>query len=208
MVSSVVDETPGQRAREALHRHAWGEAYELMAEADRAGDLSPNDLEVLAQAAWWVGQQDTASEAWERAYTLRARSGDKVAAASAAAQLAFNLLGAGLPSVLNGWVHRAERLLQGASEQPVHGFIAIVRGMTAFTGGDLDTAAAAGRRVLDIGTTFGIPDLQAMGLHLEGRALVAKGRVEEGMALLDEATAAAVSGELSPQGRDVSTAAR
>jgi tetratricopeptide (TPR) repeat protein len=199
IVSSVVDETPGQRAREALGRHAWSEAYEVMTEADGAGDLAPDDLEVLAQAAWWVGQQDAASEAWERAYTLHARSGDKLAAANAAAQLAFNLLGAGLPSVLNGWVNRAERLLQGASEEPVHAFIAVVRGMTAFTGGDLDSAAAAGRRALDIGTTFGIPDLQAMGLHLEGRALVAKGRVEEGMALLDEATAAAVSGELSPQ---------
>jgi tetratricopeptide (TPR) repeat protein len=199
MVSSVVDEAPGQRAREALDRHAWSEAYEVMTEADRAGDLPPDDLEVLAQAAWWVGQQDAASEAWERAYTLHAKSGDRLAAANAAAQLAFNLLGAGLPSVLNGWVNRAERLLQGASEQPVHAFIAVVRGMTAFTGGDLDSAAAAGRRALDIGTTFGIPDLQAMGLHLEGRALVAKGQVEEGMALLDEATAAAISGELSPQ---------
>lgn len=101
--------------------------------------------------------------------------------------------------MLNGWLHRAERLLQGAPEQPVHGLLAVVRGMTAFTGGDLDTAAVAGRRALELGTSFGIPDLQAMGLHLEGRAPVTKGRVEEGMALLDEATAAAVSGQLSPQ---------
>jgi hypothetical protein len=91
-VSSVVDESPGQRAREALARHDWGEAYEVMTEADRAGTLGPEDLEVLAQSAWWVGQQDTASDAWERAYTLYARSGDKLAAANAAAQLAFNLL--------------------------------------------------------------------------------------------------------------------
>jgi class 3 adenylate cyclase len=198
-VGSIVAETPGQRARDALDRHAWGEAYELMAEADHAGELTPDELAVLAQAAWWVGRPDTAREAWERAYTLHAKAGDKPAAANAAAQLAFNLLGAGLPSVLNGWVNRAERLLQGAPEQPVHALLAVVRGMTAFTSGDLDTAAAAGRRALDLGTAFGIPDLQAMGLHLEGRALVAKGRVEEGMALLDEATAAAVAGELSPQ---------
>jgi class 3 adenylate cyclase/ATP/maltotriose-dependent transcriptional regulator MalT len=194
-----VEETPGQRARAALDRHAWGEAYEVMAQADHAGGLAPEDLEVLAQSAWWVGQQDVARDAWERAYTLHAKTGDKLAAASAAAQLAFNLLGAGLPSVLNGWVNRAERLLQGAPEQPVHALLAVVRGMMAFTAGDLDIAAAAGRRALELGTAFGIPDLQAMGLHLEGRALVAKGRVEEGMALLDEATAAAVSGELSPQ---------
>jgi class 3 adenylate cyclase/ATP/maltotriose-dependent transcriptional regulator MalT len=170
-----------------------------MAQADHAGGLAPEDLEVLAQSAWWVGQQDVARDAWERAYTLHAKAGDKLAAANAAAQLAFNLLGAGLPSVLNGWVNRAERLLQGAPEQPVHALLAVVRGMMAFTAGDLDIAAAAGRRALELGTAFGIPDLQAMGLHLEGRALVAKGRVEEGMALLDEATAAAVSGELSPQ---------
>lgn len=198
-MSSVVEETPGQRARAALDRHAWGEAYEVMAQADHAGGLAPEDLEVLAQSAWWVGQQDVARDAWERAYTLHAKAGDKLAAANAAAQLAFNLLGAGLPSVLNGWVNRAERLLQGAPEQPVHALLAVVRGMMAFTAGDLDIAAAAGRRALELGTAFGIPDLQAMGLHLEGRALVAKGRVEEGMALLDEATAAAVSGELSPQ---------
>jgi hypothetical protein len=129
-VSSVVDEVPGQRGREALARHAWREAYEIMTEADLAGDLGPGDLEVLAQSAWWVGQRDTAGEAWERACTLHARSGDKVAAANAAAQLAFNLLGAGVPSVLNGWVNRAERLLQGESEHPVHGFIAVVRGTT------------------------------------------------------------------------------
>lgn len=198
-MSSVVEETPGQRARAALDRHAWGEAYEVMAQADHAGGLAPEDLEVLAQSAWWVGQQDVARDAWERAYTLHAKAGDKLAAANAAAQLAFNLLGAGLPSVLNGWVNRAERLLQGAPEQPVHALLAVVRGMMAFTAGDLDIAAAAGRHALELGTAFGIPDLQAMGLHLEGRALVAKGRVEEGMALLDEATAAAVSGELSPQ---------
>jgi hypothetical protein len=73
-VSSVVDEAPGQRAREALARHDWGEAYEVLTEADRAGNLGPGDLEVLAQSAWWVGQQDTARDAWERAYSLYARS--------------------------------------------------------------------------------------------------------------------------------------
>jgi class 3 adenylate cyclase/ATP/maltotriose-dependent transcriptional regulator MalT len=198
-VSAVVDDTPVQRARAALSRHAWREAFDLMTEIDQAGDLGPDELEVLAQSAWWVGQQDTARESWERAYTLHARAGDKVAAANAAAQLAFNLLGSGYPSVLNGWASRAERLLAGEPDHPVHALVAAVRGMTAFVAGDLDTAAASGRRALDIGTALDIPDLAAMGLHLEGRALLAKGQVEEGMALLDEATAAAVSGELSPQ---------
>jgi hypothetical protein len=167
-VSSVVEENPGQRARAALDRHAWGEAYEVMADADHAGDLAPEDLEVLAQSAWWVGQQDVARDAWERAYTLYAKAGDKLAAANAAAQLAFNLLGAGVPSVLNGWVNRAERLLQGAPEQPVHGLLAVVRGMTAFTGGDLDIAAAAGRPGPGVGRRLRYPGSPGDGAALGG----------------------------------------
>jgi class 3 adenylate cyclase len=198
-VSAVLDETPAQRAREALSRHAWNEAYELMAEADRAGDLGAEDLEVLAEAAWWVGQHEASREAWERASTLHARCGDKVAAAHAAVRLAFGLLPTGARSVLNGWLNRAERLLQGQPETPVHALLAVVRGVAALTTGGLDTAAELGRRALDLGTRFDIPDVQAMGLHIEGRALVEKGQVEEGMGLVDEATAAAVSGELSPQ---------
>ena len=41
-------------------------------------------------------------------------------------------------------------------------------------------------------------DLEAMALVIQGRALVLKGEATEGLALLDEATAAAVSGELRP----------
>jgi hypothetical protein len=49
-----------------------------MAEADNAGELTPDELEVLAQATWWVGRPDTAREAWERAYTLHAKAGQAV----------------------------------------------------------------------------------------------------------------------------------
>jgi class 3 adenylate cyclase len=197
-MSSVIDEAPSQRGRDALERHAWREAYEIMAEADGAGDLGADDLEILAQAAWWVGEPAVAREAWERVSNMHARAGDKVAAANAAAQLAFYLLGTGQMSAMSGWLRRAERLLAGEPENPVHAMIALVRGLTAFTSGDLDTAAELARRALDLGMAFDIPDVQAMALHIEGRALVAKGQVDEGMALLDEATAAAVSGELSP----------
>jgi len=51
---------------------------------------------------------------------------------------------------------------------------------------------------VDIGTRFGDRDLMALGLQDEGRARVARGQVSEGMALLDEAAVAALSGELLP----------
>src|SRR3989442_4519788 len=47
-------------------------------------------------------------------------------------------------------------------------------------------------------TRLGNRDLMALGLHDQGRILVAMGRVDEGMALMDEATVAALAGELTP----------
>jgi class 3 adenylate cyclase len=197
-VSTVLDEAPAHRAREALARHQWREAYDLMVEADGRVDLTPEDLEVLAESAWWVGEPEMSREAWERASTLYAKAGRKLEAANASGHLAFALLGTASRSILAGWLNKGDRLLQDVPESPVHGLLAAVRGMDSLTIGALDAAVELGKRALDIGTRHNVPDVMAMGLHIQGRALVAMGRVEEGMALLDEATAAAVSGELSP----------
>jgi hypothetical protein len=41
-----------QLGRNAMERHAWVEAIEAFAAADRAGGLAPGDLEMLGTAAW------------------------------------------------------------------------------------------------------------------------------------------------------------
>lgn len=61
---------------------------------------------------------------------------------------------------------------------------------------DYERALALAAQTLDIGTRFGDPDLMALGLQDQGRTLVARGQVHEGMALLDEAAVPALSGEL------------
>lgn len=43
---------PLRAGREALSRHAWVEAFELLSQADREGDLAGEDLEALAEAAY------------------------------------------------------------------------------------------------------------------------------------------------------------
>jgi hypothetical protein len=44
--------------REALRRHAWHEAFEQLSAADAVEPLPPEDLELLAEAAMWVGRLD------------------------------------------------------------------------------------------------------------------------------------------------------
>ncbi|MDQ3669912.1 MAG: hypothetical protein M3377_06485, partial [Actinomycetota bacterium] len=105
----------------------------------------------------------------------------------------------GSPSIGSGWVSRAERLLADEPECLEHGWLERLRGVLAHEGaGDYEKALEHVRRALALGAKFGDRELQAVALHDQGRALVASGRVAEGMALIDEATVAAVSGELRP----------
>src|SRR5262245_28316018 len=47
-----------QAGREAMLRHSWSKAFECLQRADAAANLSPDDLEQFAEAAWWIGKTD------------------------------------------------------------------------------------------------------------------------------------------------------
>jgi hypothetical protein len=48
---------------------------------------------------------------------------------------------------------------------------------------------------VEVGRALGVPELEMVGLGVEGAALVSEGDLEGGMRRLDEATAAALAGE-------------
>ena len=73
--------------RDAVARRAWPEAYEALSGATASGELQPDDLELLAKSAWWVGRQNEAIEARERAYATYVDRGDVPAAAFTALTL-------------------------------------------------------------------------------------------------------------------------
>jgi class 3 adenylate cyclase len=193
----VADDTL-QQARDAIARHAWQEAYDLFATADVAGPLSAEDLERLGESTWWTGRMDECIQARERAYAGYVEGGNVRRAAFIAIKLCFDHFAKLEPSVAAGWSARAMRLLQSEPECPEHGYLSWIYTNVAVGTGDLDGALEHARRTLEIGTRHGDRDLQAIGLFDEGNILVAKGEVAEGMALLDEAMVAAVSGELGP----------
>ena len=61
--------------------------------------------------------------------------------------------------------------------------------------------STARRRIeeaLRVGRAAGDPDLVAMAIHTEGLVLIDQGKVDEGLALLDEAMASIVAGEVDP----------
>src|SRR6185503_17839121 len=81
---------PRAAASAAFARHAWREAFDRYAEADRESSLAPTDLMSFAEAAWWCGQPDDGIRLLERAYASYVDTGERRAAAGAALRLCDN----------------------------------------------------------------------------------------------------------------------
>ena len=195
-MSQVVDSL--QAAREAAERNAWREAYEAYSRAD-VQNLAPQDLERFAETAWLTGKPHEAIKLRESAYARFSSAGEKLGAARLALTLSWDHSGKGAFAVSQGWFGNAERLLEGEPESVEHGYLALTRAInTMFGGGNLQDALDGFGEAHELGQRFGDRDTQVLALTGKGRVLINMGEVEKGLALLDEATAAAVCGELQP----------
>lgn len=185
-------------ARNAAERHSWREAYDAYTGSDNSG-LTPDDQEQFADAAWWTGKIDEAIGLRERSYAGFSAAGDRLGAARLALTLSWDHLNRGAFAVSRGWFANAERLLEGQPEAREHGFLALSRGITTlFAEGNIDDALPELERAHEIAARAGDRDTQVLALVGKGRAFVQRGDVEQGLAILDEASTSAVSGELRP----------
>jgi len=196
-MSQVLDDSL-EAGREAARKHAWREAYELLQKADADGLLGAPDLEHLGEAAWWTGRLEEAIDFRERAYAAYVEAREPRRAALLAMMISGDHAKKGAVSVAGGWLSRATRLLADQPEGIEHGHLALARGTAAVMMGELKPAQEDLARAHELATRFADRNLEAMAMVFEGTVLVMSGQVNEGLALLDEATAAAVSGELEP----------
>jgi tetratricopeptide (TPR) repeat protein len=194
------DVGPGlvERARSAAAGGDWQQAFDLLMEADAGGLLAPTDLPVLGEVAYAAGELDVTIAAWERAHAACMQAGDPVAAAGAAVRVAMHLLfDTALMAPVRGWLARAERLLDGRDGTPAHAWLAVVRTYERMLTGDLSSARQWARQAVDMGSACD-PAAAAIGRVAEARLLILAGDVGQGLALLDQAGMATVSGDLDP----------
>ena len=184
-----------EAGRAAAGREAWEEAWKSLTEADGEEPLAPADLELLADAAWWSGQPDASVDALERAYTGYSESAAQLDAARVALLLAYLAMRRLAGSVARGWRSRAERLLEGQPESEAHAFVKVLDAVEAINfRRDLDETIRAADEALEIARRTGSRDAESEALGFKGYAMIAKGEWMEGLALLDEATSSALSG--------------
>jgi len=195
----ATDDTP-DRGRESFGRQAWGDAYAQLSAADHEAPLEPEDLELLATAAYLVGREADSEHVWARAHHEFLSRGDAQRAARCALWLTFGLMNRGEMARGGGWLARATRLLDdGELDCVERGYLLVPIGMQSLlVEGDGAAAHATFSQAAEIGDRFGDPDLAALAQHGRGQALIMLGEVADGMAVLDEVMVAVTAGEVSP----------
>lgn len=184
-----------ERGREALARHAWPEAYDLLVDAP-ISELSGVELNALADAAWWTARLEESIGIRQKAYTASVAEGNEIQAGGIALRLAIEHFSRGEPSVGAGWLGRGHRHLDDQPECVEVGFMPLIESTVARYGGDADGAIALAERAVEIAGRVRDPNLNPMASHTLGMAMIGAGRIAEGLPLLDEAMTAAIAGEL------------
>jgi DNA-binding CsgD family transcriptional regulator len=188
--------TPDELVRlghEALAGADWERAR---AAFEQAADLAETAeiLDGLGEALQFGGALVRAIELKERAFAEYERRGMWPQAAELARWLAFlHASVRGNVAAANGWMARAETVLEGVEESAAHGWLVLDRAPWSPDPSEREQLATA---AIAIARRYRDKDLEFDAMALLGEAYVASGRVTDGMKLLDQAMAAVASGEV------------
>lgn len=183
-----------EAARAAFDRGEFQQARDLF-EAALAERRTPEALDGLGQALWFLCEIEAGIARREDAYADFRRAGELGRAAEIALWLAVeHATSLGNETAASGWFRRAERILAATPPCRAHAQLEVHRGLSC---GDPDDALRHFERAVEIGRKLGDPDSEVLGLNQVGFMKVVLGELDAGLALLDESMAAAVGGELT-----------
>jgi DNA-binding NarL/FixJ family response regulator len=172
----------------------WAAARDAFAASLERDAGDPEALDGLGQSLWWLGEREAGVDRRREAYAAHRRRGDQRAAGRIAVYLAGEQRIDGQAAASAGWLARARRLLDDMPTGAEHGWLAIEDAKRA---DDPARAEQQARAALAIAHDLGDPDVECMALAQLGHATVRQGRIDEGVALLDEAMTVALGGESS-----------
>ena len=181
-------------AYEALAVGDWKRARAAFESVLRTAE-TPELLDGLGRALWWLRDSEGAVVNRERAYAGFRRDGDLARAARIALWLSreYALVWRN-DAAANGWLARAERLLVDVAPGSERGWLALGRSERASEPAESARLAAA---AVEVAAESGDTDLELRALAQLGLAEVSLGRIDEGLARIDEAMAAVTGGEPS-----------
>ncbi|WP_436794215.1 LuxR C-terminal-related transcriptional regulator [Actinospongicola halichondriae] len=189
-----------QRAVDAITRHDWQDALDLARQAagEVEGSAEADRLDLLADAAWWLGRLDDCIEAREGAYRVYDELGDHRSAGQCAVWLYEHHQFRMRPTIAATWLRRARTALEADTDCVSYGALALREAEMAHGRGELDAAVEATGEVLELARRLRSADLEAEALQTLGRLLIDRSEPAEGLARLDDAMLFALEGRLGP----------
>lgn len=185
-------------ARDAHARQDWPAAAASFAAVEPTA-MTADDLAAFADSQFWLGHMDDTLRLGSAAHDAFVAASRPADAAKSGILLGIFHMSRGDEPQAMGWIGRAARLIQDLPECDAHGYLAFLTEVQAnLQIGRPTEAFAAARRMQELGRRLDQPDLVAMGIHAEGRALIRSGHTTEGLALVDEAMVTVLDGRLSP----------
>jgi DNA-binding winged helix-turn-helix (wHTH) protein/ATP/maltotriose-dependent transcriptional regulator MalT len=182
-------------ARRAFEGNQWAAALDGF---ERAGDLEGSDFERAAWCLLNLGRPEEAVAWLERAASAQSAAGDSLGAARAAVLLTQVHLEGRRMTAAEGWQQRAARLVDASGTCRELTQFEWITARLALASGRFDEAMAHGERALELARAIEDCDLEAVCLIYLGHACVASGEVRRGLALMDEAAAAVLGGDVAP----------
>lgn len=188
-----------EQARNAYGRRAWADAFELLRATDEIAPLGPEDLERLLWSGGMLDRDEDVFAAGARLYDMHIEAGRDDLAAYWAFFRGFRLFALGEEGHATAMIQQAQRLADGfGRECAAHGYLVLLAAQKELMTGNDPASEMLARQALAVGERCCDIDLIAFARCYLGRALVRQGRIEEGIALLDEAMLPAAEGKLSP----------
>ncbi len=200
--------TPGGEPAQDLIREGrarcaereWAQATDLLRAASEAVELAGDDLERLALCQYMQADEDAAIQTLQRAHHAYIEEGEPLKAVRGAFWIGLTLMFQGKMGQGSGWFGQAQRLLQDVGEPCVEsGYLLLPHVERHMARGEHDDAFDRAAEAARVGQRFEDADLVCMARHLQGRVRLGEERVDEGLALLDEAMIAVASDRLSPR---------
>jgi LuxR family transcriptional regulator, maltose regulon positive regulatory protein len=187
-----------QSGHEALELGDWQTAHDQFVLALQQ-EVTPQALEGLGHALWWLHDAGPLIETREHAYRLYREQDDLQSAARMSILIALDhYLFRGEHALMSGWFALAHRLLGEIELCPEHAIILIWEGyVVLMSDNNVEAARKLATDATRLAGQLGITDFEVLARALHGLTLVSSGDIAGGMRMLDESTTRAVSGDLT-----------
>lgn len=175
----------------------WQALHDELARRELSS-LSAAELDRLGESLFWLDRPAESVAILGRAYAAHADGGDDEGAAMTAWQLFYDHHLVGETAIARGWLERARHHVGSVSNTVAAGFLAVAESDRAAAAGAPVDALEHAERAVAIARSLDDASLVAMALQARGRALVACGRFDDGLAALDEAMLGVVNDDPTP----------